>query len=133
MRVVINGRNLPGRECGPYRNVHVGLQIGSRPEGLVPGDAPSARWEADVRVVDLDDERDFRGPAVHGKRGERFLYLTWGEYDGHQFAMFRRAKLMLADVPIADEVSAEVDLTDPRGMPCCARLHDPVIRWTASV
>ena len=72
--------------------IHVGLQIGSRPEGLVPGDAPSARWEVDVRVIELDDERDFRGPAVHGKRGERFLYLTWGEYDGREFAMFREPR-----------------------------------------
>lgn len=133
VRIVIEGRNLPGRECGRYRDVHVGLQIGSRAEGLVPGDASGAHWEVEVRVVPLDDERDFRGPAVHGRRGERFLYLTWGEYDGRDFAMFRRAKLMLADMPGADEVVAEVDLTDTRGMPCCARLHEPVLRWTARV
>jgi hypothetical protein len=133
MRVVITGHKLPGLDCGRYRNVHVGLQVGSRPEGLVPGNAAEARWEADIRVVELDDERDFRGSAVYGKRGERFLYLTWGEYDGQEFAMFRRAKLMLADVPHADEVHADVDLTDDHGMPCCARLHDPVIRWTATV
>jgi hypothetical protein len=129
VRVLINGHRLPGLECGQYRNVHVGVQVGSRPEGLVPGDAAEARWEVDVRVVHLEDERDFRGPAVHGKRGERFLYITWGEFDGRQFAMFRRAKLMLADVPDAEDVTAEVDLTDDHGMPCCARLHDPVIRW----
>lgn len=132
MRIVINGHHLPGRECGRYRNVHVGLQVGSRPEGLVPGDAPAARWATEVRVVSLEDERDFCGPAVHGRRGERFLYLTWGEYDGSTFAVFRRAKLMLADVPVADEVSADVGLTDDSGLPCCARLHHPVIRWTAS-
>ncbi|MGH8861496.1 MAG: DUF5990 family protein [Jatrophihabitantaceae bacterium] len=132
MRVVINGHKLPGRDCGGYRDVHVGLQVGSRPDGLVPGDAAAARWEADVRVVGNDDERDFRGPAVHGKRGERFLYLTWGEYDGREFAMFRRAKVMLADVPSADVVVADVDLTDGSGMPCCARLHTPVIRWSTS-
>lgn len=133
MRVVINGHRLPGRDCGTNRNVHVALQVGSRPEGLVPGDADVARWETEVHVVDLDDERDFRGPAVHGRRGERFLYLTWGEVAGDSFAMFRRAKLMLADVPIADEVVADVDLTDDKGLPCCARLHDPVIRWRAAV
>lgn len=130
MHVVITGHRLPGRECGRYRNVHVGLQVGSRPEGLVPGDAASASWSTEVRVVERDDERDFAGPAVHGRRGERFLYLTWGEFDGHDFDMFRRAKLMLADVPDGAEVHAEVDLTDESGMPCCARLHDPVIRWS---
>jgi hypothetical protein len=131
VRVVIHGHKLPGRECGRYRDVHVGLQVGSRPDGLVPGDAATARWETEVRVIAQDDGRDFGGPAVHGRRGERFLYLTWGEFDGRDFAMFRRAKLMLADVPDADEVVADVDLTDDSGMPCCARLHDPVVRWTA--
>lgn len=128
----MNGRKLPGRECGGYRDVHVALQVGSRPEGPVPGDAAAARWTADVRVVERDQERDFYGPAVHGRRGERFLYLTWGEFDGEQFAMFRRAKLMLADAPTGEEVVADVDLTDGSGMPRCARLRDPVIRWSVS-
>ena len=46
--------------------------------------------------LDTDGALDFKGPAVHGKRGERFLYLTWGNVasDG-SFTMFRRAKLML--------------------------------------
>jgi uncharacterized protein DUF5990 len=130
MRIVIKGHALPGRRCGPYDNVHVGLQVGSRPEGLVPGDASAAEWSTDVRVICHDDGRDFRGPAVHGKRGERFLYLTWGEYDGRDFAMFRRAKLMLDDLPAdSGEVVVEVGLTDADGMPSCARLREPVVRW----
>lgn len=132
MRITVKGAQLPGLRLGTYDNVHVGLQVGSRPEGLVPGDAPSAEWVADVRVVQQDDARDFHGPAVHGRRGERFLYLTWGEYDGSSFAMFRRAKLMLDDAPVADEVVAHVQLTDANGMPTCARLHEPTLRWEAS-
>jgi hypothetical protein len=132
VHVVIKGAGLPGRRCGSYTDVHVGLQIGSRPDGLVAGDAKQAEWTTEVRVVDTDDGRDFRGPAVHGRRGERFLYLTWGEYDGESFAMFRRAKLMLADTPVADEVIAEVNLTDQRGMPSCARLHEPTVRWASA-
>jgi hypothetical protein len=131
VRVVIHGHRLPGRECDRYRNVHVALQVGSRPDGLVPGDAASARWETEVRVIAHDDLRDFDGPAVHGRRGERFLYLIWGELDGRDFAMFRRAKLMLADVPDAHEVVADVELTDDSGMPCCARLYEPAVRWRA--
>lgn len=133
VRVVIRGHHLPGRQCGQYRNVHVGLQVGSRPEGLVPGDASAPVWQADVRVITLDDERDFSGAAVHGRRGERFLYLTWGEVAGSDFAMFRRAKLMLGELPLRaaeGEVVADVDLSDDTGMPCCARLHEPAIRWT---
>jgi hypothetical protein len=132
VRIVIRGHHLPGRHCETYNNVHVGLQVGSRPEGLVPGDAATAEWITEVRVIEQDDERDYRGPAVHGRRGERFLYLTWGDYDGEAFAMFRRAKLMLADAPVADEVIADVQLTDPKGMPSCARLRDPVVHWASA-
>ena len=126
MRLVIRGHHLPGRTCGPYDNVHVALQAKSEPVGLVPADADAAEWIADVRTGD----GDFRGPAVHGKRGERFVYLTWGTVDGDSFTMFRRAKLMMADLPAdADEVIVDVDLTDERGMPRCARLRPPAIRF----
>jgi hypothetical protein len=43
--------------------------------------------------------------------------------------MFRRAKLMLADLPpAAEEVSVDIDLTDEHGMPRCARLRPPAVR-----
>lgn len=78
MRVVIDGRDLPGVQFVSdgrlLTNVHVGVQGRNEPEQLVRADAPNARWELDVNVV--DDGDDFRGPAVHSKRGERrFLYL----------------------------------------------------------
>ena len=102
MRVVINGHDLPGRTCPQpggvmLTNVHVGVQRRSEPVELVPGDADTAQWDLEVEVVSgADGGADFRGPEVHGKRGERFIYLTWGEVGTHvAFAMFRRAKLML--------------------------------------
>ena len=91
--------------------MHVGLQVRSDPVDLVPGDADSASWTLEVRVkVAEDGALDFAGPAVHGRRGERFLYLTWGDVgsDGG-FAMFRRAKLMLDRVDPALVRSAEDD------------------------
>ena len=146
MRIAIHGRNLPGRRwCNQsgddYSNIHVGLQVRSEPVDLVAGDAPAATWELDVAVaVSPDGELDFKGPAVHGKRGERFLYLTWGDVgrDG-SFAMFRRAKLMLNAVdgdlvPVADAnattLVANVDLTDDRGGPRCARVGSPALAWS---
>ena len=99
MRLVIEGTNLPGRACGSYRDIHVGLQLRREPVGARRGGRTEARWEVDVEVVERDGERDFRGPAVQGKRGERFVYLTWGEVRDGTFSMFRRAKLMLDDVP----------------------------------
>ena len=125
MRLIIRGHQLPGLTCGPYRNIHVGLQVKSQPVELVPADAAAAEWVAEIRT----DDGDFRGPAVQGKKGERFVYLTWGTVDGDSFSMFRRAKLMLAELPVdAAEVIVDVDLTDESGMPRCARLRQPAIR-----
>jgi hypothetical protein len=79
---------------------------------------------------------------VHGRRGERFLYLTWGDGDSAEtFAMFRRAKLMLDAVDPAlvrraldsgQELVATIDLTDDQGCPRCARVGPPALVWTAS-
>ena len=125
MRLVIRGHHLPGRRCGPYNDVHVGLQVRRDPEGLVPGDAEQAEWVAEIRT----DGGDFRGPTVQGRRDARFVYLTWGTFADGTFTMFRRAKLMLDDLPReADEVTVEVHLTDETGMPRCARLRTPALR-----
>jgi hypothetical protein len=131
MRLVIEGHHLPGSTCGRYADVHVGVQVGREAADLVLADAPSARWEVDVRVVEAGGEPDFRGPAVQGRRGDRFVYLTWGEGTGADFAMFRRAKLMLGDLPDPwkAEATARVRLTDDCGWPTCARLAPPALEW----
>jgi hypothetical protein len=145
MRIVIEGHDLPGAEFVaegvPLHNVHVAVQIGKDPVGLVRGDTDSARWEIDVRTVVADGGVvDLRGPAVFGKKDERFLYLTWGDVGaGGSFATFRRAKLMIGDIEpeLLAAVAARVDgvlvaslsLTDERGGPRCARVKPPVIRW----
>jgi hypothetical protein len=144
MRIVIEGHDLPGSAFMSdgvlLENVHVAVQIGSEPVGLVRGDAERTRWEVDVRAVDANGDVDLRGPAVHGKRGERFLYLTWGDVGADDsFAMFRRAKLMVSDIDpdlIAaarpdGQLVATVSLTDEYGCPRCARVRPPVISWRA--
>jgi hypothetical protein len=143
VRIVIEGHDLPGAEfvTGEARlsNVHVAVQVGSHAVGMVPGNAGEARWELDVRTVVEDGEAiDFRGPAVHGRKGERFLYLTWGDVGADSFTMFRRAKLMLSDIDPevlaasmcgAGVLVASLPLTDERGGPRCARVRPPVITW----
>jgi hypothetical protein len=142
----IRGHHLPGRtwevDGEPRGNVHVGIQIGRAPAQLVRGDADTATWTTEITVHTLDDGTlDFRGPAVQGRRGERFVYLTWGDVgtDG-SFDMFRRAKLMLSDVAEAADarggapgsrVIASVHLTDDRGGPRCARLRPPALELSA--
>jgi len=118
--------------------VHVGIQIRREAAQLVRADACEAVWETDVEVVERDGALDFRGPAVQGKVGERFIYLTWGNvHPGDRFEMFRRAKLMLSRVDRefmesavqAGCISVAVDLTDDLGGPRCARLDPPAAVW----
>jgi hypothetical protein len=144
MEIRIEGHDLPGRDfsCdGVARdNVHVAVQVGKEPFEPVRGGADRAVWTVEVRVVPTDDGRDLRGRAVHGRRGERFLYLTWGQVDPDGgFEMFRRAKLMVADIdpgllhaasePDATGLTASVKLSDAKGHPRCARVQDPAITW----
>ncbi len=135
MLLVVQGHTLPGLGCGAYEQVHVGLQVGREPQGLVRGDAATASWTTQVRVHDVPGGVDLRGPAVHGRQGDRFLYLTWGEVeeDG-DFTMFRRAKLMLDelhDLVGHETVLGRLPLTDALGLPVCAQVRPPAITWTA--
>jgi hypothetical protein len=146
MRVEITGVNLPGRTfCRPdgsaMPNVHVGVQVGRDPAQLVRADAPEVHWHVDVDVVRSSGVVDFRGTAVQGKRGERFIYLTWGDVASTgQFEMFRRAKLMLdrIDPDVIERamqsgcLEAVVDLTGGDGGPRCARVDPPAIEWRAA-
>jgi hypothetical protein len=76
---------------------------------------------------------------VQGKRGDRFIYLTWGNVGpDDKFEMFRRAKLMLDRVAPdvieaadrAGRLDAVVDLTGGDGGPRCARVDPPAIAWS---
>ena len=129
MKVRIEGHTLPGRNPGGHRDVQVGIQIRRDPAELVPADVEHATWEVEIAESYGESGRDFRGPAVQGKRGERFIYLTWLE--GPDATMFRRAKLMLDGAPEAQEVTARVSLTDELGLPRCARLRAPAVEWRA--
>lgn len=142
LAVRIVGERLPGLRFGDAQAVHVGVQRRAEVVDLVAGDADRAVFGFAVDVVDAPGGgRDFRGPFVHGRRGERFLYLSWGDVDPEgTFTMFRRAKLHLAD--IADEtlqaalaggatLQATLDLTDEAGGPRCATVRPPTVLWTA--
>lgn len=142
--MVIEGVSLPGRRCAVgegYDNVHVGVQRRKEVVELHPGDAASATWSFDVEARDTPEGGvDFHGPYVQGRRGERFVYLSWGTVDGDgTFTMFRRAKLHLADVDpdtlaraAAGEgrLVAHLGLTDTCGLPICARVRPPNVTWS---
>jgi hypothetical protein len=119
MRVRIVGTDLPR-----LPGVTVGMQRGRDTVHAVDSAAASAVFEVEVDVRG----DDFRGPYVHGRPGERFLYLVW-ERDGE---MFGRAKLMLTpDLAAHDAMTGTLALTDARGGPLCAAVRPPVIKWSA--
>jgi Family of unknown function (DUF5990) len=148
IRLDIEGSDLPGRSCSgggageDYGNVHVGLQRGKEVVQIRPGDAPAVSWSMWIEVRErAGGGPDFRGPEVHGRPGERFVYLSWGEVDGSgRFTMFRRAKLQLGTIPPAtlaasrrpgSRLVGRLRLTDRHGTPLCASVRPPDIAWSA--
>jgi hypothetical protein len=147
VRVVIEGRDLPGIRCSadldghPCENVHVGLRRGAETVELVPGDANHARWSFEVAVRRGDDgSLDFAGPFVYGGRGARALGLRWMRSDDNRrLDMFRAAKLRLADLDAAlveealvsgGQLVARLGLTDNLGHPRCASVRPPDVVWS---
>jgi Family of unknown function (DUF5990) len=136
VQIVIEATDLPGGD-----DVLVGVQVAKDVVDIVPATVASARWAVDVNVVATPDGAlDVRGRAVHGRRGDRFLYLSWGTRSGGDgFTMFRRAKLMLDAVDAqtlqaADRggtLVASLGLTAPDGCPRCAAVRPPDITWSA--
>lgn len=133
MRIV--GTSLPGIRHGDLEHVHVGVQRGRDVVDMVPGDVECAVFELEIDIVGTPQGIDFRGPYVHGKKGARFLYLSWGDLvHGGSFEMFRRAKLDLSvldtdQLDHAVAVQAELGLSDSCGAPLCASIRPPKITW----
>jgi hypothetical protein len=136
MEIVVEGRDLPGGD-----DVVVGVQVGKDVVDIVPATVSTVRWTVSVDVVPTaGGGLDVRGRAVHGRRGDRFLYLSWATRSATGgLTMFRRAKLMLDAVDqetlrAADRggsLLASLSLTAPDGGPRCAAVRPPDISWSA--
>jgi Family of unknown function (DUF5990) len=103
VRIQIVGTELPRRDCGPggnfpgYANIHDGVQCKNRRDDLLdlhPGDASTAVWTLDYSMSGTD----VRGPYISGAAG-RTVHLFELGAPSTGVAAFRRAKLMLEDVP----------------------------------
>ncbi len=121
-----------GTLCPVLPGVTVGIQRRAEVVEEQPADGGDRRWLIEVEVKD----GDFRGPYAHGRRGERFLYLSW---QSPVSGRFRRAKLMLAAVPPAvlaaaqqATLRAEVNLSMPDGSPVCAAVRPPAVTWSTA-
>lgn len=143
MRIHIHGRNVPSVVAHDDRagTPSVGVQRGREAVQLQPLHRATGHWAVEADVVEHPDGSvDLRGPWIQGRRGDRFVYLTWGfvSADG-AFAMVRRTKLMLDAVPddllreaqLADRpLVADLDLTALDGTPVTAAVRPPRIRWS---
>ena len=124
-----------------HTNVHIGIQTRTEVTDLVRGDVAEAVWSFEVEVHEGTGTIDFQGPVVQGRRGERFIYLSWNYVDAERdgsFTMFGRAKAMLDAVSPALVAAALAPgavlagafaLSDGRGRPVFAALRPPLIEW----
>jgi hypothetical protein len=115
---------LPAPPRGP-----VGVQRGKDVVQEFPADGSVVTWQFDAQRVGTD----VRDPYVHGRPGDRFIYLSWQRQGS---GMFRRAKLMLDGLPpdlLAEAeqgaLTARVSLAMPDGSPLCAAVRAPHIEW----
>lgn len=102
VRVVLACEGVPVHQfegCDGRREIRVELQTKEGHEAGTPAGKSSFRWATEITAkTGADGSLDFAGPAVHGKRGERFFYLSWsGDKNGRR-EMFRRIKIQLRDV-----------------------------------
>ena len=89
------------------RNIRVELQTRDGHEPGRPAEEQGLQWITSVAVKRLKEETlDFAGPAVHGKRGERFFYLSWSGETGGARVRFRRLKIHLRAVKSAQWTAA---------------------------
>ena len=86
------------------------------------------------------DSGDFKGRHVNGKKGDRFLYLSWGVADGSEsFVMFARAKVKLGAIPEqvlaaaqeSGQLVCELQATNHKGQPASGTIKDPAPLWRA--
>ena len=112
----------------------VGLQEGRADVPCAITPEIGAKLHGVIRLKTGKDGRlDFAGPLVHGRPGERFVYLSWGVNKGDGHRMFRRLKLYLNatrrasweqpgltwEDTEAGAVTVTIDGRGPDGTPAC--------------
>ena len=120
IRLVCEG--LPAHRfegCDGRRNIRVELQTKDGHEAGSPAGKDSLAWTTEIAMkTDAEDALDFAGPAVHGKRGERFFYLSWSSEKVIHRERFRRMKIHLRDL-----TTAQIDRALKMNRTLVARVH----------
>ncbi len=143
VRIVCEG--LPANRFEGFdsrRNLLVTLQTKDGFALPTPAGKDALAWTTEITVkTDAEGQPDFSGLAVHGKRGERFFYLSWsGERAGVR-EMFRRIKVHLRDLTAVQAARAQksggtlearVHAVAKDGGPACASVSLVGGGWTVS-
>ncbi|MGI9612553.1 MAG: DUF5990 family protein [Acidimicrobiales bacterium] len=123
----------------PESPIEFGLQDKRGHVDPVPATSTST-FEFQIEVVPTDGGAvDFRGDVVSGKRGDRFVYLSWGASNGIEpFVMFARAKIMLSDLPAellavalddGTDLECRLAATNKKGQPASGTIRPPALSW----
>ncbi|WP_309399254.1 DUF5990 family protein [Cerasicoccus maritimus] len=146
LKITIKGYNLPGERFeDPHKGdvkepVYVGIQKGKETIDLKSAGLDEVEFECELKPSETKDGRlHFLGPYVHGKAGDRFLYLGW--FIGNEDIAgkrFRRTKIKLNhlsrnDIDTAIKKSkpliVEIDLTGDDGGPLCGSMTEGNMLW----
>ena len=130
----------PGDCYGDSHPILFGIQRLHDAEQVVRANATTV-FDLGADLISAPDGHDVRGHYVHGRKGDRFLYLTWGSPEGElPFVMFARAKLKFSDVPselvgraLADRslaLTCLMQATNEKGHPASGSIRPPRLSWS---
>ena len=124
-----------------HHDVLFGLQSKHGVDDPLPA-SESTEFQAQIEVRSGSEGLDFAGDHIHGRRGDRFIYLSWGTPDKTEpFVMFARAKIKLAHIPpdLLEQsiqqhrpLRAELQATNAKGQPASGTLKSAAIIWSVS-
>lgn len=137
VRIRIFGHDMPASWCAAHGVPQLGISRRKEVIDVVSTQEDSAEFELSVDVIDGPDGLDFRGAYVHGRKGERFLYLNWGQAGADGWTGVRRVKLQLLTIDRSlveaalggSVLTADLSLSDDRGAPATASVRSPLLRW----
>ncbi len=124
---------------GPGAGVLFGLQNKREVEDPVPAEG-TTEFHTGIEIRSTAEGTDFAGRHVNGRKGDRFIYLSWGLPDPTgEFVMVARAKIKLNAIPdellqqaINDGAGLRADLaaTNAKGQPASGTIKPDAIRWS---
>lgn len=132
--------NLPRIHLSGKAGVRLGVQKGKEVVADVAAEGEEIHFLVPVLVRENAQTGtvDYSGSYVHGRPGERFVYICWGHRHEQAWEMSQRAKLPLSALDkrlvqsalrAGKPLQAVLDMTNPRGEPVCATIREDGVQW----